>query len=432
MKASGCSGAGEAARHLRACSAFSAEKSRRGTTRAMAAAVGIILMCSATLAAADDVSTPGSAAAGAGSTDQAATSAPALPSFSPTLKANPNPAKIELGAFGPIYLNGVVSGLGLTQDHPVPGDRRDRLDFSNAQMFVQKQDGVVQFFVQGGVYKITSLGARDFNALDYTRQLFGPVPVAFLKLAPTDAFSIQAGKLPTLIGAENPFTFQNLNIQRGLLFNQTNSINRGVQANYTVGSVSVSASLNDGFYSDRYNWFTGAVTWKIDDANTLVFDAGANLGRTTYQSFATPLLQNNSSIYNLIYTYSSGPWTVTPYVQFTNVQRDRTLGITESASTYGGAVLASYAFTPEFALAGRAEYIAQSGNRQTGATSLLYGPGSSAVSFAITPTFQRGVFFARGEYAYVKAFDTTPGLVFGRSGNATSQNRFVLETGVIF
>ena len=59
------------------------------------------------------------------------------------------------------------------------------------------------------------------------------MPQAFLKIVPTDNFSIQAGKLPTLIGAEYTFSFENFNIERGLLWNQEPAVSRGVQANYT-------------------------------------------------------------------------------------------------------------------------------------------------------------------------------------------------------
>lgn len=399
---------------------------RAGRGSAGAVVAGLLLVAAGAAAAAEPL--PGDTAA----PPQEATSALPTPALSPTLKANPSPARIDLGPFGPIYATGILSGLGYRQDNPSPGDRRDRLDLSNGQMFLQSTEGPVQFYLQTGVYKIPSLGALDRNAIDTTRLFFGPVGAGYLKFAPTDSFSVIAGKLPTLIGGEGTFTFQNYNIQRGLLFNQTNGINRGVQANYTSGPLTFAASLNDGFYSDRWNWASGSVTWKIDGENTLVFDAGANLGRTAYQTVAAPLLQNNSSIYNLIYTYSSGPWNLTPYLQYSHVPRDQGLGIAQSASTYGAALLASYALTPDFALAGRVEYIAQSGERRDGVTSLLYGPGSSALSFTFTPTYQRGVFFARAEYSYVQAFDTTPGLAFGRLGDRRTQSRYMLETGILF
>ena len=66
-----------------------------------------------------------------------------------------------------------------------------------------------------------------------------------------DAWSIQGGRLPTLIGAETTFTFQNLNITRGLLFGQENAINQGVQVNYAQGPRTVSAAGTPGMTMDE-------------------------------------------------------------------------------------------------------------------------------------------------------------------------------------
>ncbi len=169
------------------------------------------------------------------------------------------------------------------------------------------------------------------------------MPQAFVKLAPTDNFSIEAGKLPTLIGAEYTFTFENMNIERGLLWNQENAVNRGVQVNYSLGPVALSLSLNDGFYSDRLSWLSGSAAWTIDSTDTLTVAAGGNLGHTGYSSLSTPLPQNNGSIYDLIYTRSAGPWTITPYFQVAYVPANSAIGFARSAETYGFAVLANYA-----------------------------------------------------------------------------------------
>ncbi len=39
------------------------------------------------------------------------------------------------------------------------------------------------------------------------------------------------------------FTFQNTNIHRGVLWNQENAVNKGVQLNYASGPLSISASV---------------------------------------------------------------------------------------------------------------------------------------------------------------------------------------------
>ncbi|HJU16875.1 MAG TPA: outer membrane beta-barrel protein [Stellaceae bacterium] len=384
----------------------------------------------------------GAAAAWAGSSLLAPPAWPdaAGPSPPPTLATamagplvlNPTPFKFALGQFGPIYGTGVLTGLGLAQTNPVLGDRTGRFDISNGQAIAQKIDGVLQFYAQAGIYALPALGTPYIRASTANSDFFGPLPEGYLKLAPTDKFAILGGKLPSLIGAEYTFTFENMNIERGLLWNQEPAISRGVQANYTAGPLTLSASFNDGFYSDRFNWLVGSAAWTINGSNTLTVVSGGNLGRSTTATIATPLPQNNGAILDLIYTYSAAPWTITPYFQFTHVPRIRSLDLYAPASTYGGAVLVNYAVTPRFNLAARAEIIAATGYGGNGAPNLLYGPGSYALSLTATPTWQIGRFFVRGEGSLVKAEDVTPGLAFGKSGNRTTQARFLIEAGFLF
>jgi hypothetical protein len=355
------------------------------------------------------------------------------PAMSGPLVANPNPiVAIDQDAFGKIYVGGVISGFGLFQTNAVLGDRAVHGDASNAQIIFQKTDGLFQFYAQIGAYSLPAIGTAYINAGRTVGDFFGPVPVAYAKIAPTDEFSFQVGSWPTLIGYEYTFTFENMNIERGLLWNQENAINRGVQANYTLGPLAFSLSLNDGFYSNRFNWLFGSAAWTIDKENTVTVVGGGNTGTTSKSTLATPLFQNNSEIIDLIYTYNSAPWTITPYFQYTNVPKSAKLGIGHDASTYGGAITAAYQFNENVSMVGRAEYIASTGSVANGAPSLLYGPGSSAFSFTLTPTYQEGIFFLRDELSYVQAISTTPGFAFGRAGNTRSQARLVLEAGVIF
>lgn len=356
------------------------------------------------------------------------------PGMTAPLALNPNPYSIDLGPAGKTYISGIVSGLAFGQSNPLPGDHNGQVDLSNGQLILQKIDGLVQYYVQVGAYSIPALGTQYISASSgkSMSDFFGAVPEAYLKIAPLDNFSIEAGKLPTLIGAEYTFTFENINIERGLLWNQEPAVSRGVQANYTWGPVAFSLSFNDGFYSDRFNWVSGSAAWTINDANTLTFAAGGNLGTTAYSSVATPLAQNNGSIYDIIFTHNSGPWTITPYFQATHVGANPSLGFTQGAETFGGAVLANYAFSPKWSLAGRLEYIASTGSLSSGAPNLLYGPGSKAMSLTVTPTFQYNRFFARAEFSFVKMFDATMGFELGSSLNSSSQVRGLLETGVLF
>ncbi len=356
------------------------------------------------------------------------------PGMSGPLTLNPNPFTIDLGPAGKTYVTGVVSGLGLVQNNRLPGDQTGHVDVSNGQLILQKTDGVVQYYLQVGAYSLPSLGTQYIPATSghAMSDFYGAVPEAFIKIAPTSNFSIEAGKLPTLIGAEYTFTFENMNIERGLLWNQEPAISRGVQANYTAGPVVFALSFNDGFYSDRFNWVSGSAVWTINTANTLTFAAGGNLGTTGYSNPTTPIAQNNGSIYNIIYTHTAGPWTITPYFQAAHIGKNATIGIDNAAETFGGAVLANYAFNPMWSLAGRVEYITSTGSLSNGSPNLLYGPGSRAMSLTVTPTFQYSRFFARAEFSYVKAFNTTTGFALGTSLSNTNQVRGLLETGVLF
>lgn len=376
-------------------------------------------------------------AAGAACAQDAPASAPAptpmaSPAMSWTLSANPNPMSFDAGPFGKVHITGALSGGAFAQDNHLPGDHSSLADVTNAQVIAQTTEGPLQFFVEAGAYALPSLGTPYVRARTFDDNTYGFVPYAYVKLAPSSSFNIIAGKLPTLSGAETTFSFQNINVDRGLLWNQENTVNRGVQANVSRGPLSASIAWTDGFYSNRYNWLSGSVSWAINPSNTITAVAMGNLGHTSKASFVTPLAQNNSEIYNLIYTHTSGAWSVSPYVQYTHVAADPSIGIAHSASTTGAALLTSYRFSPSWSVAGRGEYISSTGTLANGAPSLLYGPGSKAWSLTLTPTWQKGIYFIRGEASYTRLMDFTPGFGFGANLDKSSQARFAIETGVIY
>jgi Putative beta-barrel porin-2, OmpL-like. bbp2 len=395
-----------------------------------AAALTLVLLDIGGAPAWAQATTPPPAAPPAAAPAAPPTSPVSTPSYSPTLTPNVKPLKIDTGLFGDAYVTGVVSGMAQWENNAFPGDRLDQLDITNGQIFVQKVDGLVQYFIQAGAYSLPDLGAPYIRAGKATGAFYGALPQWYIKLAPNDSFSVQAGNLPTLVGAESTFTYQNVNIERGLLWNQENAVNRGIQANYTRGPLALSFAWTDGFFSNRYSWLSGSATYTIDPANSVAFIGGGSVNTETVSTTATPLLQNNETIYNLYYTHTSGPWTLVPAVQYTSVPSDSQLGTTHSLNTFGVAMYATYAFDGGYSLAGRAEYISSNGN--TGDPTLLYGPGSNAWSLTVTPTYQNKMFFARGEFSYVKATSSTAGFAFGPTGTNTSQTRLLIETGVLF
>jgi Putative beta-barrel porin-2, OmpL-like. bbp2 len=385
-------------------------------------------------AAAGQATSPAPAAAAAVTAppaDQPAAPAPlTTPAVTGPLAWLP-PAIFDAGPLGKIAANGIVTGSGLVQNNHVPGDDVQQAALSNGQIFIQKADGKYQYFIEVGVYTLPSLATPFLPADKTVSDFYGPVPVAFFKLPVGKTTQFLIGALPTLMGAESTFTFQNMNIERGLLWNQENAVNRGIQVNQTLGKYfTASLSWNDGYYSNRYSWLSGSLTY-TKGPHSVIFAGMGNAGQTKYQTIATPV-QNNSSMYAVIYTYTKGSWIIQPYYQYSNVPTNPSVGVTNGASTNGGALLASYAFKHGFSLPARVEYITTSGSASNGAVNLLFGPGSAGTSLTVTPTIQKGGLFFRGDISWVHANSYTPGDVFGKAGTDANQARAVAEIGFIF
>jgi Putative beta-barrel porin-2, OmpL-like. bbp2 len=370
----------------------------------------------------------------------AAAAAPAAPAPAPVpmppmggpLTNNPAPISLDAipgieSTLGKVYVSAALSGMvmGQTNAHEVPGDRDGYMDLTNATVTLQKTDGWFQWYVQAGAYSYPTLGTPYTNASTTGAVTFGAVPQAWAKVVLSDSFNVIAGELPTLIGDETAFTYENMNVERGLLWAQEPLVSRGVQANYASGPFSLSVSWNDGYYSDRFNEISGLVSYAFNGgADTLAVAAEGQLGHTGYGNAGSSLFQNNSSIYNLIWTHTSGNWTISPYFQYTNSDRYHN-------DSTGGAVLVTYAFNDFWKLSGRFEYVGSSGNSPI-SNGFFYGPGSNAFSFTITPTWQYKRFFVRPELSYVAASSTTPGAALGPLGTDTDQFRGLIETGILF
>ncbi|MGD0939625.1 MAG: outer membrane beta-barrel protein [Terracidiphilus sp.] len=343
------------------------------------------------------------------------------------------PATFDAGPLGKLSVNGILTGYSAFQNNSMPGDDAAQATLSNGEIFIQKADGKLQYYVQAGVYTMPTLGVPFVDAQDTVKNFYGPVPVAYLKWQAGKTTQFLLGQLPTLMGAESTFTYQNFNIQRGIVWNQENAVNRGLQINQTIGKyLSAAISWNDGYYSNRYSWLSGSVTL-TKGPHSLVYDGMGNLGQTVYQTSAMPNYLNNGYMHAVIYTYSKGPWIVSPYFQYGKVPTNTKVFVPTGTSATGGAINASYAFKSGFSLPVRVEYLASSGSTTDGSVNLLgYGAGSGGVTFTATPTYQKGGMFLRSDFGVVHATDSTPGDVFGKSGTDASQFRAVLEFGFIF
>jgi hypothetical protein len=98
--------------------------------------------------------------------------APTSPLIGPALAGSLTiqlpPPKLSVPLLGTVYLDGIGSGLGQWQNNPFPGNRAWQPDLSNGQLFLQKTDGVFQFYAQFGAYSIAALGAPYVSAATAT------------------------------------------------------------------------------------------------------------------------------------------------------------------------------------------------------------------------------------------------------------------------
>ena len=284
------------------------------------------------------------------------------------------PATFDAGPLGKLSVNGIMTGFSVFQNNSVAGDDSAQATLSNGQIFIQKPDGKLQYFIQAGVYSMPTLSVPFVNAQNTVNNFYGPVPVAYLKLPVGKTTQFLIGSLPTLMGAESTFTYQNFNIERGIVWNQENAINRGLQVNQALGKyLTASLSWNDGYYSNRYSWLSGSATL-TKGPHSLVYDGMGNLAQTAYQTAATPV-QNNSYMHAVIYTYTKGPWIISPYFQYSKLPTNTSVGVLKGTSATGGALNASYAFKSGFSLPARVEYLTSREVQMTKLRSICWASG---------------------------------------------------------
>src|ERR1700686_2730231 len=150
--------------------------------------VGIISVSMWALAAVAIADDAPPAEAPAAATPPPAPTALATPGMTGPLAANTMPTKFDAGPLGSVYVTGVLSGVYQYQNNVatfVPRDLDSRVDLSNGQIFVQKTDGFVQFYAQGGAYSIPDIGVPYIASGVATNAFYGPFSQAFIKLVPT-------------------------------------------------------------------------------------------------------------------------------------------------------------------------------------------------------------------------------------------------------
>ena len=156
-------------------------------------------------------------------------------------------------------------------------------------------------------------------------------------------------------------------------------MNRGIQVNQTLGKyLTASFSWNDGYYSNRYSWLSGSLTYTKGPHAWHSLPEG-NAGQTKYQTLATPV-QNNSTMYTLIYTYHQGRVDHSALLPIHPMSRPTARGVTKGASTDGGALLSARPSNTASRFQGAWNTSRSSGSAADGAVNLMFGPGSAGTS----------------------------------------------------
>ena len=315
---------------------------------------------------------------------------------------------------------------------------------SNASLIVQKNTGFFQYLVQAGSYALSTLGSPLDAVKPLEKNSFGPIPHAYISLNPNEEWSLQVGKLLSMPGFENPFSFQNQNIQRGLLENQNNTISQGLQLNYAKDKVTLFGTWNDGFYSGQLSWLGLGGSYQFNDHHSTNVMLGWAHKPSQVSTDVTPLLQNNSQIINLVHRMQWGSWSLTPYYQLTLIPSNATTQLANPARTQGYAVILDYSL-PDLTSLGlpqgstfhiplRLEHLKVSDYNALNAQHLVFGPNTQVSSWTLTPTLQSGMYFLRGEWSRYSVRNNS-----NMNANASvpvdpkkPPMRFLLEWGVLY
>ncbi len=332
----------------------------------------------------------------------------------------------------PAYtLDGAFS---LYSAHTSP-DATSLTDLSNGLLTLTKTGGQLRFAVTAGVYAFPTVGQPLVSTTQAgaNTALYGYVPAYDLAYVPNAHVTVSVGQLASLLGQESGFTYQNINVQRGLLWAAETTFSRGVRVAYANGKITADLGYDDGFYSgNRGRAIDGLAGWS-PSANTSWQFAFTLPGADTPGN-ATASVANKRE-YDLMLAQQVGKLQLLPYVLFVQSPASSTLGYTSSAHSTGVAVLANYAFSGAYSVGARFESYGNASvanDLSANADLVGYGPGSSATTWTITPAWHPGPFFARVDISNVTLHDFTPGLGFGKAGASNNQNRVVGELGVQF
>ncbi|MGC8588215.1 MAG: outer membrane beta-barrel protein [Hydrogenobaculum sp.] len=348
--------------------------------------------------------------------------------------------QIDEGAFGKLNIDGAVSGYYLYSNNVPPastgsstnGDKKNRYDISNALVNISKPDGVVRFTIVAGAYAFPTVGETTAKTTQsgYNTDLFSALPIAYLEFDPNQSVSIKVGKLPTMIGYESAFTYQNIDIQRSILWSMQPVVSRGIRFTYTKDIFTGNLELNDGFYSEKKPALEGSFSLAPNQNASISFNFIYPDKNTKPNQTSNPA---NKQEYELTGSYTISKFTFAFDSMYVHVPTS-TEGETTSNHAFGIAGYATYNINDAWSLNARAEY----GEEGTSGTDIMgFGlVGAHAYSITITPEYKYKQFFIRPEVSYVHITNVASAYYYTSPTASTptknTQIRLGLEAGFVF
>ncbi|MGC9270856.1 MAG: outer membrane beta-barrel protein, partial [Acidiphilium sp.] len=128
------------------------------------------------------------------------------------------------------------------------------------------------------------------------------------------------------------------------------------------------------------------------------------------------------------YSYTKGAVTLVPEVQYVYAKVDHQIGIDKFTSNFGAELIGDYQFakTP-WSVGGQVVYYSNNGPQ-----AWYLNAHSAGIGIGVTPTWQQGNIFARGEVGLLHLTSVGTGPAFGSSGTDRNQVIGLLEAGVVF
>ena len=202
--------------------------------------------------------------------------------------------------------------------------------------------------------------------------------------AKTGMLTITAGRILTNVGGEAPYTWQNVNIQRGLLWNAEPVFYNGIRVSTDINNFSVYAGVNDADTSDGKMALEAGVATSFQN-----IDAALNVFIPDKSD------EENTRVYNLTLNlnyFEKLPLTF--YVDYLDQPTDGS-----HVNGWGAALLGAYKVDNNLSIGGRIEYVNNDGDGDV----YSIGKGNSAWTLTVTPKYQLNKYlYIRGEASYVK------------------------------